>query len=236
MELVIEILMLFIFINTSVKLSFWKGWQAAIFGLICAGFVLYTCQYAILQSKTQLVDYLNNKSVMQDIAVLITMESVICFAFGFTALLGEKKKKYRFWKQLLLWYPSLLIFPVLFYLLTQTVYALPGADFTAISYALAAGVFLLVPLGSRAIKRLCPEREFRLEIYFLVSLFVSITGLITTVNGNVAYAAAEDTLNLKAIALSAGLFLILFLIGLIWNKIKWILFSKKRLNKNCFQN
>ncbi|MCD8164871.1 MAG: hypothetical protein LUE93_01280 [Bacteroides sp.] len=95
MELVIQILMLFILINTVLKLSFWKLWQVAIFSLLCGGFIIWACQYAILQSKTQLEDYLTNTKIMQDSAVLITAESAICFAFCFAALrnmFGRRKK------------------------------------------------------------------------------------------------------------------------------------------------
>ena len=58
MELVISILILFILVNCLLKLSFWKGWQAALFGLICGIFITATYPVAILQSKTQLADYL----------------------------------------------------------------------------------------------------------------------------------------------------------------------------------
>lgn len=74
MELIIQILMLFILINCILKLSFWKLWQVGVFSLIAAIFVVGTCRFAILQSKTQLSDYLNNTTIMQDMAVLITLE------------------------------------------------------------------------------------------------------------------------------------------------------------------
>ena len=51
MELIIHILMLFIVINCSFKLSFWKLWQTVIYSLIAGLFVAGTWQYAILQSK-----------------------------------------------------------------------------------------------------------------------------------------------------------------------------------------
>ena len=50
MELIIHILMLFIVINCSFKLSFWKLWQTVIYSLIAGLFVAGTWQYAILQS------------------------------------------------------------------------------------------------------------------------------------------------------------------------------------------
>ena len=81
MELVISILILFILVNCLLKLSFWKGWQAALFGLICGIFITATYPVAILQSKTQLADYLQNTVALQNMAVIITLEAVVCFAY-----------------------------------------------------------------------------------------------------------------------------------------------------------
>ena len=80
MELVISILILFILVNCLLKLSFWKGWQAALFGLICGIFITATYPVAILQSKTQLADYLQNTVALKNMAVIITLEAVVCFA------------------------------------------------------------------------------------------------------------------------------------------------------------
>ena len=231
MELIIQILMLFILISCILKLSFWKLWQAAIFSLICAVFVIWVCQFAILQSKTQLADYLKNTAIMKDSAVLITVESAICFAFCFAALREMFGKKRKRWIKPLYWYPSLLIFPVFFYLLTQIIYAMPGTDFTTISYVLAGSIFIGLPLLSYLMRYLCPERELRLEVYFLVSLFVCIIGLITTVNGNVTYAAVEEPINVKALVLSFALFAVTFVIGYLWNKFKWIYRQRKELKR-----
>lgn len=77
----------------------------------------------------------------------------------------------------------------------------------------------------------CTRRRSRLEVHFLVSLFICILGLLTTVNGKTTYAATEEALNWKAIILSIGLFVILFLIGFAWNKLKWPLLQRKELKK-----
>lgn len=219
--------MLFIVINCILKLSFWKPWQAVLFGVLCAAFVVWSCQYAILQSKTQLTDYLSNITVLQDTAVLITIESALCFAFCFAALREIFGKKVKKWVRPLYWYPSLLIFPVLFYILTQLIFSMSGTDFSTISYALAGAALLLLPLLSIGIRYLFPEKDLRLEVHFLVSLFVCILGLLTTVNGNVTYAAAEEAINWKALGASLSLFAMAFIIGYFWNKVKWIIRQKK---------
>ena len=105
MELIIHILMLFIVINCSFKLSFWKLWQTVIYSLIAGLFVAGTWQYAILQSKTQIADYLQNTEALQNMAII-----GYCVAF----LRGLYGKKNLWWAELLRWYPSLLLFPVLF--------------------------------------------------------------------------------------------------------------------------
>ncbi len=221
MEIIIQILILFILINAILKLSFWKWWQTVIFGVICAAFVVWVQQYAILQSKTQLHDYLSNHQALQDMAVLITIESAICFVFCFAALMNMFGKKKKRWIGLLYWYPSLLIFPVLFYILTQAIFNLSGISFSTTAYSIAGAILVIIPAASYGIKLLLPEKELRLEVHFLVSLFVAILGLLTTVNGNVTYAAVKEPLNIGAIIYSIVLFVVFFTIGYLWNKYKW---------------
>ena len=88
MELIIHILMLFIVINCSFKLSFWKLWQTVIYSLIAGLFVAGTWQYAILQSKTQIADYLQNTEALQNMAIIITLESALCFGYCVAFLRG----------------------------------------------------------------------------------------------------------------------------------------------------
>ena len=221
MEIIIQVLILFIIINSILKLSFWKWWQAAIFGVICAIFVVWAQQYAIVQSKTQLHDYLSNQRALQDMAVLITVESAICFAFCFAALMNMFGKKKKRWIRLLYWYPSLLLFPVLFYMLTQAIFNLSGTNFSTIAYTIAGITFVVIPAASCGMKLFIPEKELRLEVHFLVSLFVAVLGLLTTVNGNVTYAAVKEPLNIKAILYSVILFVAFFAMGYIWNRYKW---------------
>lgn len=228
MILIIQILILFILISCILKLSFWKVWQALIFALVCVVFIIWISKFAILQSKTQLIELFENVKVMQNIAVLITIESAIGFAFCFTLLCGVFKEKNRVWVQLLYWYPGLLIFPALFYSLTQIIYIMPGINFNKISYGLAGGILVGLPALSYFISLICPNKELKLELYFLVTLFVCIAGLVSTVNGNVIYAAVDEPLNTGALLLSALFFAFTFLIGFLWHRKKWT-FGHKRL-------
>ena len=221
MEYIVSILILFIFINTVLKLSYWKWWQSVIFGFICGIFVLFAYPYAISQSKTELTAYLNNPKIMQDMAVLITIESIIFITFCFLAmqqLFGRATKRRV---NLLYRYPGILVFPALFYVLTNTVFSFPGTDFSTIAYTLAGCVFILFPLLSIGMKWLLPEKELRLEVQFLISLFVTIIGLISTENGNTVYSAISEPYDIKALSVALGIFLMFFAAGFVWYKLKW---------------
>lgn len=231
MELIISILILFILVNDLLKISFWKGWQAVVFGVLCGVFVVATYPYAILQSKTQLADYLRNTAALKNMAVVVTLESAVCFAYCITQLQMWSGERKRWWARLLKWYPGLLVFPVLFYLQTELVFAFPGTDFRLLSGVFALIVVAVFPLLRSFFRVLLPGREMRLEIHFLVSLFVCIIGLLTTVNGNVTYQAVREPLDWKALGFAFGLFAVLFLAGACRNRWKWIVRQRRTEKK-----
>ncbi|MDR1877079.1 MAG: hypothetical protein LBQ84_05595 [Flavobacteriaceae bacterium] len=223
--------MLFIIINCIVKLSFWKWQQSAIFGIVCGLFLILMYPYAIQQSKVQIANFLNNTNVMQDASVGVTIESGLCFFFCFMSLIKIYGKNSKKRIQLLFWYPGVLIFPVLFYILTQAIFSFTGIDFPIIAYILAIIVSVMIPLLSYGCRKILPEKELRLEIHFLMSLIVCILGLTATVDGDIIYTASEEPLNIKAIILSLGLFVIAFFLGFFGNKIKWIIKQKNNIKR-----
>ena len=168
MEQIILILMLFIAINCAFKLSLWKWWQAGIYSLIVATFVMLTYPYAILQSKTQIADYLQNTEALQNMAVIITVESALCFGFCVTYLRGLYGKKNPWWAELLWWYPSLLLFPVVFYFLTECIFTFVGTPFATVACLVAVLTLAVIPALARLVKWLVPEKDLRLEVHFLV--------------------------------------------------------------------
>lgn len=216
MKYILLLLILFITLNTLIKLSFWKYWQVAILAAIAGLFVIAVAPAAASQSKTQLTAWLQTPSIMQNLAVLITFETIINLTFAFIRLrkvLGTKVKPYVIYP--LNTYPGLLLFPVLFYTLAQLFYQLPGYGFTVVATTYAAGIFVVMQLLIWGLKKIAPEDDLRLEILFIINLFVCIIGLISTVNGETAYAPVKQELDLKSILLALAFFALLFIIGLL---------------------
>ncbi|MDR0510432.1 MAG: hypothetical protein LBH06_05005 [Rikenellaceae bacterium] len=221
MEQVVQALVLLLLANCAIRLSFWRGWQAAIFGLVCGAFVVIVCTLATQQSRTELAAMLADRTRMQDLAVAVTIEGTVCLTGCFLAFKRMRGGRASRWGRALHWYPSLLIFPALLICLTQAIYALPGVGFDLIAWSLAAAVAVGMPLLGLAARRLLPEAEFRMETHFLLSLVVCVMGLLATVDGTVVYVAAKQPFNFGALLAFVSTAVALLIVGRWLNKRKF---------------
>ncbi len=222
MEYVIYMLMLFILLNSIFKLSLWNWWQRAVYSVILGAFAYGSMQYAVLQSKTQIADYLQNTAALQDMAAIVTIESAFCFGFALTAFGGAyEKRPMKWWAKALYWYPSLLMFPVVFYALTQTLFSFPGLDFTTTALLFAVGATVVIPLLAEGAKWLLPDKDGRIELHLILSIVVCVLGLLSTENGKMVYNIKENPVNWQMVWVSALIFLLTFAIGFLWQRIRW---------------
>lgn len=227
MEYVILILIMFVGVNTAVKLSFWKLWQVFIAGAAMALFVVLTYPLATELSKTELTAMVQTSSVMQNIAVIVTLETAVFFAFSFVELkkLMGKKKVNPLTLLTLRYYPGLLVYPILFFVLGHLMFSFPGVAFNRLGYTMAVTLLITVPFVSWGIKKQLPEEEYRLELLFISNLLTCIIGLITTVNGNTVYKSAGQTLDVYSLLMAIGIFTLFFTIGFLFSK-----FKKRKIN------
>ena len=222
METVVTIIMLLVVLGVLRKLSY-HGIAGMIAVCVVAGaFVFGTTDLATSQSKTQIADWLSQPNLMLDTLVWLTIDVAfqICFCALAAAMLtggGEKARsgKIRILYQICLWIPGLLIFPVLFALLTALIFALPGTDFALTGTLLALAVPVAGPLLALGIRAILPEKDLRLELMFMINLIIACLGIVATVNGRTAavgtnsveWGALAATLALLAGGTSAGYFL-----------------------------
>lgn len=224
MEILIYTLIVFILVSCAFKLSQW-GWISRIaFSASLAAFVLWSKQYAVLQSKTQLADYLANSAALQNMAVVVTIDTVFCFAYAFCYfqdMYEDPQKRSKWWLNILKWYPSLLMFPVTFYAFTQTLFVAVGVDFSTTTWAVAIACLAGLPLIAESCKWLVPERDGRVEMQLLSGCFVCVLGLISTESGKMVYKIQEAPTNWHMIALAVVVFALLFALGIIIDRIKY---------------
>lgn len=222
MEIIIYVLMLFIALQCAFKLSLWPWAPRIAYSVVLAAFVWWSQRYAILQSKTQLADWLHDVPALQNMAVIVTLESVCGFAFVAAWLGGAYAPgRPRWWQRLLWWYPSLLLFPVMFYVLTQAVFTLTGTGFGVTAAIVAAVAAVVPPLLAGGVRVLLPDADSRVELLMLLTCFVCVMGLISTETGKMVYAVKESPVDLRMLAVSAGGFILMAAIGYAAAALRW---------------
>lgn len=224
MELIVLVIMFFTALTFMVKLSFHGIRVVVLHGLFFGAFVLMSGAYAPLQSKTQLADFLANPSLMQDLSVWICVESLLGIAFCLLYLRHITGESQRLLKYLHA-FPGFLMLPMLFYLLTQSIFLFPGVDFQFITYTAAVAVLMLTILLALGIKWLVPEEGIRLEIIFISWVFTFTLSMVATVNGRTQIIASNE-LYLPALFAIIALALLMFALGWGWYHIRKVLFLK----------
>lgn len=228
METVVVVLMILVCFNFMMKQTYRKRWSVAAIAVVAALFVGLMWPYAIRQSKTQIADWLANTQLMLDTSVVLTVEVVLQMAFCMLAAhvltTGPVKKRTLWAYRTLRWFPGILIFPVLFSGLVYLIFSFPGVSFSLIAWSMAAGVLVLIPVGTLLLRWLLPEKELRLELLFLTNALTAILGIIATVNGRTAVAGISEV-DWGALA---GLTALLATGGLIG----WIIYKYRRIKTN----
>ena len=224
MDTIVWILILLTAFNFLLKQTFWKPVATLVATGIAAVFVLLVWPYAIEQSKTQIADWLSDNQLMLDTSVILTLELSLQMAFCLLSVhvvnFSPVKRRMMWAYRVLYRFPGVLILPVLFFGLTQTIFTFPGVSFELIAWLFALFIAVVVPLGRWFIKWLLPEAELRLELFFLTNALAAILGIIATVNGRTA---VDGTTRVDWSAMSGciGLFAVGAVVG-------WIVYVIKR--------
>lgn len=223
METVVKFAMLLVSFSFVLKLTGYKLRQLLIMALICALFVGFSWKFAAQQSKVAIQAWLSDPSLMLDTAVVMTVDVVIQMAYCLMAVnimaSGVLKRRSIIIYRLLRIFPGLMIFLVLFGLVVSLIFAFPGVSFPLISWSMAGGIILFLPLLVLVVKKLLPEKDIRLELLFLSNVLTLALGVIATVNGRATHQRVDET-DLMA---CAGVCLMLIagtLMGFLLHKLK----------------
>ena len=141
METVVLIIMLMVSLSFVLKLTWHSPVGAAVTAALAALFVFFAQDAATAQSKTRIADVLADPALMLDISVVLTVDVAFQLLFCFLkarSLGSPLPRAAKAVAGVCLWVPGLLIFPVLFALLVEIIFSMPGADFTLVAASTAA--------------------------------------------------------------------------------------------------
>lgn len=230
MNTVVLVLMLLTAFNFLLKQTFWKMIAVSVIAVVCAVFAGLMWPYAIEQSKTQIADWLSNQPLMLDTSVLLSVE--VCLQLAYAMLAVHVANDYPVKPRMILmyrflrWFPGLLIFPVIFSGLVYFIFAFPGTSFQTIAWYYAAFILLIIPCGRYLLLYLLPEKELRLELFFLTNTLVAVLGIVATVNGKTS-AAGVSEIDWKALIGVIVIALAGSVLGLLW----WNIRNRKKTHK-----
>ena len=192
METVVLVIMILVGFNFVLKLTFHNVYGRLLVCGVAALFTALMWGHAAGQSKTQIADWLANPGLMLDISVILTVDVLLqitfCVLMARKILHDSLPKWGNAALQFSLWFPGLLIFPVLFALLVEVIFSFPGMDFATLAWVTAGMVFIAALSLTLGVRWLLPEKELTLELMFLVNVLTAILGIVATVNGRTAVA------------------------------------------------
>ncbi len=211
--------MLLVVLGFVLKLSFhgWPGILAT--AMVAAVATAMLSDVAAGQSRTQIAAWLEQPSLMLDTSVVLTIDVLAQIAFCVLCSVrmagGSLTRGRRVLLAVLLWFPGLLVFPVLFSALVELIFSCPGADFGMLGLCAAAAVAVGAPLMSWGMRVALPEPDMRLELLFLLNVLIAALGVVATVNGRTAvrgtssveWGALATVVALIAVGATAGMVL-----------------------------
>ena len=178
-----------------VKMSFLGLYPCLSMALLFAVFTGLSWPVAIRQSSLGIAAWMNDPALMLDTAVVLSVEVLlqIVYCLLSTELMygGSRKKAVLILHGLLQYFPGILCFPVVLFMLMRSIYLFPGVSFAKVAWIMAAIVFIIIAAVAIGVKKIIPEKEIRLELLFLLALLELVLGVITTVNGTTSFKGSD---------------------------------------------
>ena len=183
MEYVIHLLALFIALNFLLKVGFYPRWGMWTVAAGCAFFAWLVTPWMTEQSKTVVAAFFASRPQMLNSSVCVTLEAAIMITFCFDCFAEMRTRNTAFKQAVTLFlklYPGILIGGVICYVLALLLFTFPGIDFGSLSWIAAGVTFFAVCAGSLLLRHAIGDKPLRLEVLFIVNIFIVILSIIAT--------------------------------------------------------
>ena len=223
MQSLIIFLMLVVGLCFILKLTWHSTFSVLIHAVALGVFTGFIYPLAIVQSSSQITIWLSNRSLMQDVAVLVSIEVVLQMAFSLLTVTinsGDYVTKRTMWiYKILKWFPGILIFMVVFILEVLIIFALPGVSFSAISSILGLSIAAFVPIAVLCLKKIITDNSTRSELLFLANIMIALIGIFATVNVRPSVSVVQSV-DISSFVGVVVLIITMFLLGYTIQKIR----------------
>ncbi len=191
-----------------------RMWHRLVFALLCVCAVWIGYPYAIETNKINFEATLMQQDRMSDMTLFFVLDLLLSIGFCWVVFARWNKQKMKKYTMILAYIPSLLVFPVIFYLQINLSFLFVGVSFLLLTVLYSAFVFLLIFGGACLIGRLFPETELRLElIIILSSLLFALIICCTVFHPSARISSQSSSIDIKELFFSFFTITILFILG-----------------------
>lgn len=182
MEYVIHLLALFIALNFLLKVGFYPRWGMWTVAAGCAFCVAGdSMDDGTVQDRGGI--FFASRPQMLNLSVCVTLEAAVMITFCFDCFAEMRTRNTAFKQAVTLFlklYPGILIGGVICYVLALLLFTFPGIDFGSLSWIAAGVTFFAVCAGSLLLRHAIGDKPLRLEVLFIVNIFIVILSIIAT--------------------------------------------------------
>jgi hypothetical protein len=180
MEIVVDTLILLVVLQTALRLSLWRSLWWPILYVAAVGIIVWlSTDYASGLSKPQITGWLHSTTVLQDVAVVCLIDTLL---------------------SRLRWYPGLLILPSALYVLCQLLFTLTGVGFQTIGLLLSVALALILFGLAKGLTWLLPQGNDRATLHFIITIMLCLTALLATQQTVMVYPAINQNIVMEYIS------------------------------------
>ncbi len=217
MQLVVQLLLTFVALSLLFQISHWGLW-ARLSATVMVSIVAYALYpWVIEQSMDQIDLWLDNPTVMQNLAVIQVAEVLFFISIDFSmieAYFGKKISAYIIYG---LYLPGIMWFVALLYLQIRTFYYFSEIDFQTLGLYFSVGIGVFILLLPVALKWIIPEEHLRMELRYLIGFGQFLGAIIITIFCQVLpYRSQQMGLEVGPLLGVVSLAVIFFLLGWGW--------------------
>lgn len=177
-----------ILLGLGLKMSFWQKRVGVFIACLCLLFSLGILHWTVEIPQNRITDWMHDYHSRQDIAVCLMLD--VAFQISFCLMTVRRKygsslsKAGRWCYRLLLGYPGLIFYGIIFLLQVELIGSFPGQSFWLTAFLEGLFFMLILLLIRKGFIQLLPQADSRLELLFLIEVMVGILGILSTVCGN----------------------------------------------------
>jgi hypothetical protein len=193
-----------------------RMWHRIVFALLCVLSIWLFYPYAIETNKINVENMLLQQDRMLDMTLFFVIDLLLSIGFCWVIFARWNNRRLGKYSLLLAYIPSLLVFPVIFYLQLNLSFLFVGSSFLLLTAVYSVLIFVFIFCGAYFVGKLLPETALRLELIIVFSCLLFALIICCTVFHPSARIFSQSTaINFKELYFSFLIITIIFISGVL---------------------